>query len=711
MTIDKYALCPGGTGKKIKFCCADLKHEIEKVHRMREADQRQGCLEYLELLEKKYPDRLCLCTLKAELYRDLGRADDAQQALANILERDSNNPTALAESALVVIEKEETPEGVRKAIDLLQSALQSAADQWPDVFLDAFLAIGMAAFRGGLPQAALGHLLVYTGTGIDDQPVNELLTQFYASPEVPLILKEERRFQPAPDDVPWKADFEQCSRLAARVQWRAAAEQLEKLSAEADHAAIWTNLAILRGWLGDQESAAAAWRRCLAHDIPRADKVVIEMLLGMQAGKTALNYANQMSVTFPVLSWDPTLERLLSSSRVGSSSVQQQARYLRKDTPAPRNAFVLLSREGAIPDDPRSMDDIPITIGRLFLYGRETDREPRLELLYFDDESEAVGLVSEIVGDSLGQPGEPIQLAPQSALAKFLRWDIQARSLEEHQQFSAMLPRAIQQRLVDHWMQLPNDWLGGKSPAEAAAEPQLRLLLEAGVEQLETGFTSLDTPVGEEVTRPLREKLGLETDLVLDEEQLAGEDVRLFQLRWLVPEKLSDDNLVLSYVRAKQHGIGRAVLRFALEIINRESLESQLPFAYVHAQIADELSGTPAALEHYRKARELLIAQGQSPAPMVASELLTLFQLGRSSEFLDLVNVLQRKFGRDRGVMEALGSVIEYVQQMTRTGEARSAAPAAGAQTAPSPAAGGLWTPEGESSPAAEQPSKLWLPD
>ena len=32
MAIDPYALCPCGSGKKLKFCCSDLGSEIEKVH-------------------------------------------------------------------------------------------------------------------------------------------------------------------------------------------------------------------------------------------------------------------------------------------------------------------------------------------------------------------------------------------------------------------------------------------------------------------------------------------------------------------------------------------------------------------------------------------------------------------------------------------------------------------------------------------------------
>ena len=48
MPIDPYSPCPGGTGKKIKFCCPDLVTELEKIQRMLEGEQRAACLEHIE---------------------------------------------------------------------------------------------------------------------------------------------------------------------------------------------------------------------------------------------------------------------------------------------------------------------------------------------------------------------------------------------------------------------------------------------------------------------------------------------------------------------------------------------------------------------------------------------------------------------------------------------------------------------------------------
>ena len=39
MPIDAYSLCPGGTGKKIKFCCPDFLGELQQIDKMLEGKQ------------------------------------------------------------------------------------------------------------------------------------------------------------------------------------------------------------------------------------------------------------------------------------------------------------------------------------------------------------------------------------------------------------------------------------------------------------------------------------------------------------------------------------------------------------------------------------------------------------------------------------------------------------------------------------------------
>ena len=125
MPIDPYASCPGGTGKKIKFCCPDLLSELDKVQRMLEGEQRAGCLEYIEALEGKFPKRACLLSIKAMLEAQLGQESKAEATLASFMEKYPENPVALAEAATMKAGQE----GGVAAIGPLQDALESEGSQ------------------------------------------------------------------------------------------------------------------------------------------------------------------------------------------------------------------------------------------------------------------------------------------------------------------------------------------------------------------------------------------------------------------------------------------------------------------------------------------------------------------------------------------------------------------------------------------------------
>ena len=57
MPVDPYAACPGGTCKKVKFCCPDLVGDLEQLDRLIEGDQISAALEQVKRLSEKHPRR------------------------------------------------------------------------------------------------------------------------------------------------------------------------------------------------------------------------------------------------------------------------------------------------------------------------------------------------------------------------------------------------------------------------------------------------------------------------------------------------------------------------------------------------------------------------------------------------------------------------------------------------------------------------------
>ena len=82
MPVDPYAICPCGSGKKLKFCCSDLVGEIEKIHRMIEGEQPRAALRHVDQTLATHPGRASLLDLKATLELSLGEIDTALLTLA-----------------------------------------------------------------------------------------------------------------------------------------------------------------------------------------------------------------------------------------------------------------------------------------------------------------------------------------------------------------------------------------------------------------------------------------------------------------------------------------------------------------------------------------------------------------------------------------------------------------------------------------------------
>ena len=138
MPFDPYSACPGGTGKKIKFCCSDLVGELEKVERMIEGEQFVSCRDHVTKLDEKYPGRPCLLSWKLLLDQMTGDREAATRTLAAFILQNPENPIALAETSLVRVQEGD----VRTGIGFLQSAIEASGEQMSERVYAAIGAMG-----------------------------------------------------------------------------------------------------------------------------------------------------------------------------------------------------------------------------------------------------------------------------------------------------------------------------------------------------------------------------------------------------------------------------------------------------------------------------------------------------------------------------------------------------------------------------------------
>ena len=194
MPIDLYSSCPGGTGKKIKFCCSDFIGELHKIDRLLEGEQHLACLQHIDRLLEQGRPRACLLAIKGLVLRITGQFEAAAANAAAFLRHCPDNPVALAESAIIA----DAEDRLQDAMKILQLAMVASGQQVETRVYEAMgiVAEGMLEEGNWLAGRALLQMQMTLASG-DREPVEKLVA-LNRSPGVPLIVKGADPLEPAP---------------------------------------------------------------------------------------------------------------------------------------------------------------------------------------------------------------------------------------------------------------------------------------------------------------------------------------------------------------------------------------------------------------------------------------------------------------------------------------------------------------------------------
>jgi tetratricopeptide (TPR) repeat protein len=504
MAIDPYSPCPGGTGKKIKFCCPDLVGDIDKIERMLSGEQRAACLDHVDHLLAKFPDRACLLSYKTALDSELDRPESARATLNKYLEAYPDNPVALSELALAQIGKE----GALAAVKSLQGAMAAAGSQMPGQTYEAIGAVAQALLAERHILAARGHLMLQVGLtqGQDQMPL-QLLARINASPSIPLLLKQDVNLVDAPADALWKSDFNAAMEFAFHGAWLKAAQHLAQLAEKAGRwPAVMRNLATLRAWVADDAGAVEALHAFAAgQDVPTDDAVEAEALAQL-LDRDSVDQVDIITLSYPIRDVESLQSRLFSHGQTPKMAIDL-ARLGTEDQPPPKGAFLVLDRPVPASSAGLTPEQVPRIVGQAFLFGKQTDRAARLEVVtYRTDEIELVRkALADVAGDTLETPSEEVS-GQVPAVDHALSWNWRLPDDTTAEQRLALIAAERATVLSDRWTRLPQKRFGGKSPAEVAADPQYRLPLLAAILNLEL---SSDSALSDLDYNGLRAKLGL----------------------------------------------------------------------------------------------------------------------------------------------------------------------------------------------------------
>jgi hypothetical protein len=698
MAVDPYAMCPCGSGKKLKFCCSDLVGEIEKIHRMIEGEQPRAALRHVEQTLASYPGRASLLDLKATLELSLGEIDAARETIKDFVAANADSPTAHACQALLLAEERES----QPAIESLQKALALVDREMPLRVYEALGAVGGALLESGHILAAQAHLWLHAALAPkEDSRAREVLAALNHYSGLPLLLRDQLRFRPWPQDAPWKEEAEKAARLADHGKWQQAVAAIDRLGARygADPTLVY-NRALLGGWLADDRALVAGLHAFAQMDVPLDDAVEAEAVAQLLDADLKEPRLDSVIEVYAVKDLDALVERLISDKRVQSFEMDP-AVFAQRDQPRPRHTYVLLDRP--MPDSGVGItrDAVPRLAGVLAIYGRQTDRPEQLELTIDKGPAfeAATSALKEIGGDALGEVVEEKVVGSVSRTELALNWRWHPPRDTPPEVRRQLIDEERRAAIVERWPTLSQPALSGKTPQEATGDPELRIPLLASLLILEQGSNS---------DRDADSVAQLRRDLKLPQPETispAGEPVNglpLVRVSRLNFDAVSDDDLAVLYRRAILIGAQAALLRLAREAVGRPSIADRIPPADAYQRMIAAERDPTRALALIQEAREQTKSAGESTATWDLAEL----ELHITSNNLDEAKELLARIERDhRDDPEVAAALYQLLYETGVIPEQMPAHPHGHAHAHPHEAA-----PELAESGAAEPAGKIWTP-
>lgn len=705
MSADTYQLCPGGTGKKLKFCCADLANEIPKLEKMIEAEQRLACLDQIQRLEEKHPDRACLLTLKTMVQGMLGRSDEAEATIRKFSKAHPQNAIALSQSALLAGQAGRMAD----AVAIFGRAMEHCPQEMPQIVYQSLTALADALLMTHQSLAALAILRAQVAFAQQDSRVRQSLSSLERAAGLPLLIRDDTY----PELDPRRAGLTEPSQQEAyidalrhmfHVRYAQTIAKLEAIAGLNRQAAeVWRTLGYVRAYALDSVGAVQALRKFTELSPPADDAVEAEALAQLLADEDLIDH---LYVEYPVSDADQVAAALVASNHTIEMPVDP--RMAEAGEPPPRAAYAITDRP-LTEDTGAAADAIPVVIARIALFGKQTDREARLEVSVTRPNLDtARNLLATWLPNSLGAASEPEVVERRRLTAELTRAELQLPRGLTPERSRALQADVLRHRVLEVWPNTPLNSLAGKTPLEAAQQADARVRLGAALLNLEL---EVETTGGRIDFAPLRQKLNLPPADRLDPTGIDLERLPLARLRRLDFVRLSDEQLQIALERAAAFDLRIATKQAAEQIATRPALMNKLGPQRVYYVLASACEDPAEALQHLAAGRAAAAGDKESTIVFDLQELEIQVAQRNMPEVERLLNHVLKNHGSQPGVREAVGSMLMSAGIMVvppeQAGRGGPLPPPGGPAESPAES-GGIWTPD--SARGGSQKSALWTP-
>ncbi|MCM2374800.1 tetratricopeptide repeat protein [Aporhodopirellula aestuarii] len=715
MSIDTYAICPCGSGKKIKFCkCKDSVHELDRVLTMVEGGQLVPALDRLAAILDQHPDAAWALAIRGRLLMDLREYDSLKENAERFTRLQPSNPLALTQSAAAAMFAQD----LGKATELMLEALTESGQNVDSFVLDvaSLLAYGLAG-NGILLTARIYATLAFVSEGYEGSNMAaNVLQQINRDPAVNHLAKFMPELIPRPEGVDWAERYDEAALMLANNKIVLAENKFESLQRTAPlQPAVLSGLLTCAVWRGDYKKQIELLNKLsqcedLSAD-DRARYLATSFVVGPESDAISVEKRTLMA---DVDSIEETMMSLSAHPRFAELPPDFLQQLKGDNEIGPRAAYQLLDRdppsEEGVPSD---LNSVPESIALVTVFGRETDRPARVEVIGITAQHEQTA--RELLG--LALPGRHFESDREGWLPINYIAMIQPGGLKitDPSQFESLQQNLFVERAATKLAETPVPLLGNASLKDTAGDDSMWLARAALLRYLEgeDGLVARDgtliARLYEIGGRPTPESIAATGDEV--------ENIPAYDLNRVDPAGLDVENLVYLIQRAQQISattIGRRASRQLLE--TELPTEGELAGAKLLAYsfLMQSAASSDEAIENLEAAKAYAESHSFSTASLLLAELPLRLRRGEPEKFQDCVQTIARNHGKDPEVMGRLQQLLVQFGLIRPDGspvQSRPAAPAASD-------GGGLWTPDGGGggapAPAGESggaaPSKLWVP-
>lgn len=713
--FDVYQTCPCGSGKKLKFCCLSIFGEMQRIAGLQREQQFSLARSALAALERKDHkevwSRAWVKSVRALNELAGGDKDTARRLVDEVLEEIPGHPSATIALALLTIASEGYP-AAKRAVSAAFRAQETRNN-----LLTSHLARTVAAVLGFEKHylAAHRHIELALTLGPENDAAIETLEMFERDRSIPYPLREGYHLEPFAGSENLRAQYDEALKLEQMGCFSDAAKVFGGIARqEPDQAWVWWNIALCHAWAAEDPLAVEAFKASAANQADpesAADSLLLARLLHVPTGAARVDhlgreyYVQSVGKLLTRLDQDPLFVR--NSKRAEDED----------DIPGVVATYqVLDSDPRSLVTDALTLDNLPIVLGQILVL----DANPRLG-------KPPIALVRSIGQDRFDAVTKQFveiagaEINPEFAnrVTGFTPADI--APLASHWYLppnlglaqSDALHRARCEKIIGEiWPATPQESLGGKSPVEAAAIPELNVALRAAVLALDVFCDQSSLPFN---PAEVRERLGLPpvTPVELSPEEV---DIQLpiLKLRRVAFDRVTDGQLV--EIIEKVTGRGHAALseKLLAMVLSRPAVAEKLDFQMVYLSLANlcrDRWSLSEALEWLALGKQDSLSR-KLPLDMVALwDMDELLLRSRDPNDPRLAEIAAKLWNYYRPKLpeatKVITSLLNHVQipgpWNGAAGEGLQSESLAGAGVG----TGGLWTPEAE---AAGQPSKLWLP-